>query len=254
MSLTAGAATEVSKTDTTAVVTVAAASSGTAPYTYQWYRSTTTGFTPGVGNIIAGATAQTLSDSGLIPNTTYYYKNVVTDSAESPATDTSNQLTLQTTATVLAQNQFAQIPIVGQVDQQFNYNTAEAQIDLTESGTLYPGQAVKIYDSANGIPKVVACSADSDEVFGFINFDHLHATFVAGDRVEISQDGNVLFLMPTANGARGARAVSDISTVGGVAVASGSGGEDIVGYFWDKPVAGVPCRVKVNVPSFLKDA
>jgi hypothetical protein len=37
-----------------------AASGGTAPYTYQWYSSTTFGFTPGAGNIVAGATSQRL--------------------------------------------------------------------------------------------------------------------------------------------------------------------------------------------------
>lgn len=253
MSITSGVISQVSVTDTTAVLAATAATGVTGTATYQWYRSTTTGFTPGAGNLIAGATnATALSDSGLIPNTTYYYKLVSTD--EAPSTDTSNQLTVQTAAVQFTQNQFAPIPVVGMVDQQFNYNTVEAQIDTTESGTLYAGQAVKIYDSANGIPKVVACNADADNVFGFINFDHLHPSFIAGDRVELSQAGNVMFLMPTASGARGAQAISDVSTVGGVAVASGSGGEDIVGYFWDKPVAGTACRVKLSNPSFHKDA
>jgi len=41
--------------------------------TYQWYRSTTQGFTPGGGNIISGATSRTISETGLTSNTLYYY-------------------------------------------------------------------------------------------------------------------------------------------------------------------------------------
>lgn len=40
---------------------------------YQWYRSTTQGFTPGVGNILSGETSRTLVQTGLTPNTIYYY-------------------------------------------------------------------------------------------------------------------------------------------------------------------------------------
>jgi hypothetical protein len=61
MTLTAGAITQTAVTDTTASLVVAAATGGTRPYTYQWYRSTTSGFSPGGGNIISGATALTLA-------------------------------------------------------------------------------------------------------------------------------------------------------------------------------------------------
>src|SRR5581483_9528523 len=115
MSLTAGALTLVSVQSTTASLSSAVATMGTAPYTYQWYRSTTTGFSPVPSNIITGATALTLSDSSLIPNTPYFYKVVATDSASPAATVTSSQLAVTTLATTLSQNQFAQVPVVGQV-------------------------------------------------------------------------------------------------------------------------------------------
>jgi lysophospholipase L1-like esterase len=89
--LAAGTASTVSVGNTVATVTVGNATGGTAPYTYQWYRSTTSGFTPGGGNILSGATSQTLNDTGLTNGVTYYYKDVVTDSASTPATATSNQ-------------------------------------------------------------------------------------------------------------------------------------------------------------------
>jgi len=52
MSITAGTITLNSFTYSTANLTATAATGGTGPYTYQWYRSTTTGFTPGAGNIL----------------------------------------------------------------------------------------------------------------------------------------------------------------------------------------------------------
>ncbi len=80
---------------TTAPVICGAATGGTAPYTYQWYRSITNGFTPGGGNIVSGATSLTLNDTGLTSGTTYYYKMQSTDSV--PNTVTSNQVTMTTT-------------------------------------------------------------------------------------------------------------------------------------------------------------
>jgi hypothetical protein len=80
---------------TTATVIDSGASGGTSPYSYQWYRSTTSGFTPGGGNAVSGATSTTLNDTGLSPSTTYYYVNIVTDSASNTAT--SSQLTMTTT-------------------------------------------------------------------------------------------------------------------------------------------------------------
>lgn len=76
--LTAGAVTFTSRDTTTRLVSEAA-TGGSAPYAYQWHRSTSSGFTPGVGTTIAGATNLTLNDSGLTPNTVYYYVLRVTD-------------------------------------------------------------------------------------------------------------------------------------------------------------------------------
>jgi hypothetical protein len=64
-------------------------SAGTTPYTYQWYRSRTAGFTPGSGNLLSGQTNSYLSDVNPPPGgDAYYYACIVTDSASSPATST----------------------------------------------------------------------------------------------------------------------------------------------------------------------
>lgn len=92
-SLASGSITVNSYTNTTASLTVGAASGGTSPYTYQWYRSTSSGFTPGGGNIVSGATSTTLNDTGLSENTTYYYKCVVTDNVSATATSSEQSVT-----------------------------------------------------------------------------------------------------------------------------------------------------------------
>ena len=65
---------------------------------YNVYRSTTAGFTPGSGNLIAsGATGTSYSDTGLSASTTYYYLAEATDSFGSSTA--SNQATNTTLAT-----------------------------------------------------------------------------------------------------------------------------------------------------------
>lgn len=74
MAITAAQITLVSHGETTA--TLCAHPVGGIPgdtATYQWYRSTTQGFTPGGGNILSGKTSRTLTDTGLTSNTVYYY-------------------------------------------------------------------------------------------------------------------------------------------------------------------------------------
>lgn len=253
MGLTAGAISLVSKSDTKATVSSAVATGGTTPYSYQWYRSTTSGFSPGGGNIVSGATSLQLADSGLIPNTTYYYVMVATDSAGTPATADSAQLEVLTDSQSLSPNQFNETPTRGMLDQRLNFNTIAVQIATAETSILYPGSPVKMQDSAGGVPKVVACSADSDEVLGFINFDIKSRSFVAGDAAQLSIKGNVMFLYATAAIARGAKVALDLAN-NGVKPISGSGGEDVVGWAYDKAAAqGDLIRVYIETPYFGKD-
>lgn len=254
MTLTAGVISLVSKTDTTANLSATAATGGTGPYTYQWYRSTTTGFTPGGGNILAGKTALTLADTGLIPGTLYYYKVVATDTGNSNVTVEYTQLAMTSLPPTQNINAFTQSPQLGMIDLRFDYNTVAVEIDSSQATTLYAGAAVKMVDSADGVPKVIGCAANSDEVLGFINFDIKTVGFVAGAAAEISMAGNVMYLYATAAIARGVRVVLALTTNGGVAAANASGGEDIVGWAYDKAAAGDLFRVFLLTPSFAKDS
>ena len=94
MPLTAGTASQTSHSDRTADLTCTAASGGTSPYTYQWYRGTSPGFTPGSGNLLSGKTALILADTGLDPKTDYYYVLRVTDNVA--ATNNSNEVHVTT--------------------------------------------------------------------------------------------------------------------------------------------------------------
>jgi lysophospholipase L1-like esterase len=89
--LTSGTASLTSATNAAISVDGGTALGGTAPYAYQWYRSTTANFTPGGGNLLAGATGATLADSAsLLADTPYFYIRRVTDSVA--ATADTNQV------------------------------------------------------------------------------------------------------------------------------------------------------------------
>ena len=98
--LAAGAVTAGSIGTTTASATATDATGGTAPYSYQWYRSTASGT---LGSAVSGQTTRSLSDTGLTASTTYYYTLKYTDSATPTAgTVSSNQVSLTTAGTALA--------------------------------------------------------------------------------------------------------------------------------------------------------
>lgn len=254
MATTAGALSQVSVTDRVAKLVSAAATAGSAPYTYQWYRSTTSGFSPSGGNAISGATSLNLTDTGLTPGTDYFYKVVATDSGS--VTGTSSQLAVTTAQVTQNPNQFQQAPALGQVDQAYSYNSVVCQIDASEDETLVAGQAVKFTNSAGKVPQVEACDAASDQCVGFINYNIKNRSFVAGDYCEISQDGNVIYLIATAAIARGAKLTSLPAAAvggcnGGVVTATGSSGYPLIGWAFDKAASGELFRVKVQAPYLM---
>lgn len=77
--LTPGVISLTAIDSTTLTLSATASVGGTGTLTYQWYRSTSP-FTPGPATLLAGKTALTLNDTGLTPETVYFYKLVTTDS------------------------------------------------------------------------------------------------------------------------------------------------------------------------------
>lgn len=256
MALTAGTLSIVSQSSNSVTLASTAATGGTGPYTEAWYLSTTSGFTPGGGTLVSGASGLQATVTGLVPQTQYYAKVIYTDTGASNATVTSAQLATATQAASLNPNQFAQVPYPGQIDLRYPYDTVSAQISLNQATPLFSGAAVKLDPAVaatgnNTAPKLIACSSDTDPVFGFINFDIKTAAYSAGSLCEVSQSGNVIYLYATGAITRGAQVTLDLTTVGGVSQASASSGKNIVGWAYDgSAAAGQLIRVKLNTLSF----
>lgn len=254
MALTAGTLSLTSVTQNSVVAASTAASGGTGPYTEAWYISTTSGFTPGAGNIVAGASGLAATIAGLIPGTQYYVKVIYTDTGNSNATVTATQLAALTSIGSQAMNQFAMNQLLGQLDLPFSTNTYSAMVASSYTGSgIYAGQAVKLVaGTASVVPQVIPCAANSDSVFGFVNYNIKNVGFVAGQSLEISLAGNVMWLYATGAITQGAQVTLDVTTIGGVGQKVGSSGAAIVGWALDgAAAAGALIRIKIEgVPSF----
>lgn len=243
--LTAGTVTQLLVTDKKVILESTAFTAGTPPVAYQWHRSTTSGFTPSGGTALAGKTALLLEDTTVIPGTNYYYKLVGVDAV--PDTATTAQSAVTTGAPVQDPNQFAQTAQLGMLDLKDSLGTISVQIDASVVTALRAGQAVKVVDSAGGIPKVIACSANADDCAGFLNYDVKSPSFKAGDRAEMSMEGNVMFLYATEAIPRFGRVTLDINTIGGVQVVVAT--ERILGIAIDKASGAGLIRVLLKTPS-----
>lgn len=125
------------------------------------------------------------------------------------------------------------------------------QADAT-SGTLVPGQAVKLVPSNNrGIPRVVACTVDTDDVFGFVVYDVKSSSFIAGDRLEVLPMRNgVMYMEANAALPQGSEVALFIT---GQKVIVATSTDRIVGRAIDGASAsGKLIRVQVDLPGTIK--
>ena len=217
MTVTAGSLSQVAVAATTINALASAGTGGVAPYAYQWYRSTSSGFTPGSATSISGATSLALADSGLIPNTKYYYEIVVSDSTASLAS--SSQIAITTTAPSLSVNAFAQSPFVGLVDLTVGAtNVMAAQIDASAgTNVFYPGQFVKaVANTAGGMPRVIGCTSKSDQAIGAIRFNIKDISYGAGQNCEVGLWGTCMWFYATGAITQFSQVCLDITSPGGV--------------------------------------
>ncbi len=132
----------------------------------------------------------------------------------------------------LAQNQLAQTPIQGEVDLLLQPNFIGCCVKSDEATALIPGQAVKIVDSADGVPKVTAATADTDDIFGFIAYNGKDKNYPAGAAVDVAfYRGNVMYMTSNASFARGAQLMVVIS---GSKVATATSSKRIIGRALDQ--------------------
>ena len=137
------------------------------------------------------------------------------------------------------QNQLVQSPVLGAMDLRFNSNNISVEIDVSSAGGLVPGQPVKMVDSAGGVPKVVECAADSDDVFGFLIFDLKSSVYNALDKAEIAlvNGAGVMYMNSNAAIARDAQLAIVSGTPGNVQTAVALSGKTIIGRAFDKATA-----------------
>lgn len=260
MAIAIGSLAVVSVGSSTANLLAPAATGGSGAVTYQTYRSTASGFTPGSLTLIPGATSLAIADSGLTPGTTYYYETVATDAAAASAS--TAQLLVVTTSAVPNINTYTTGPQLGQLDLRFNGNTIAVQLDGSVS--VVAGQSVKfsttsdqqapgIYNSSPGMPLVVPCTAASDVACGYVNYNIKNAVFLPGDAMEISMEGNVMYLMAALAITRGTSLTNlpaNVAggTIGGVVPVLG-GSIPIVGYALDTSIIGSLVRVMLRTPA-----
>lgn len=219
------------------------------PNEYEWYKSTTQGFSPGPGNLIAGADEETLDISGLIPNTIYYFRAKVTDTGNSNTTATSAELTVTTASQTQSQNQFTQAPTRGNVDQAYNTNTVSVLFDPAFAGQAYAGTPVKLLATSKKSPLVVTpCTAETDNVLGFINFNAKNNAYTGGMVAECSLKNNVIYLYATAAIEAGASVQLDLANNGIKTAADAN--DRVVGWAFDAADApGDLFRVYVGTPT-----
>jgi hypothetical protein len=252
MAAVKGTASLVSKT-AYQVVIEATAGSGTAPLTYQWYRSTTSGFTPGPSNILTGETALSLTDNTVAPNTQYYYILVVSDA--DPSTAEYDEVLALTDVEAIEPNSFAQQNFAGELALRIANGTISCVVDAGQSVPLRAGDAVKLVDSASGAILIEKIAADTDEVFGYVNKSFIFPSFPANSAVEISRDQNAMYLYSEGAIARGAKVCASVAQSASVKAATGASGASVVGYCLDKAEQnGQLVRVQLRTPAFELDA
>lgn len=88
-------------------------------------------------------------------------------------------------------NQFELGKEKGQLDLRQNVNILSCRAD----SVLVPGQAVKLVDSAGGVPNVTAVTADTDEVFGYVVKNFRRDATAIGDVIEIAMTGCYMYMV-----------------------------------------------------------
>ena len=144
------------------------------------------------------------------------------------------------------QNQYTMSPVKGLLNL-CSSNHFACTIDATQVGTLYPGQPVKLYNRAGNPPYVVACTADYDDVFGFITFNPKDTGFKAGSVCDVSLYNDVMFMEASAPIARGVHLGLVIS---GTKVQTVVPGQTPIGIALDPAAAnGDLIRVYIKTPA-----
>ena len=144
-------------------------------------------------------------------------------------------------------NKFSLSPVQGQLDLNLQPNTIAVQVGSGQATDLVPGQAVKMTTGAGGLPIVIAAAADSDDIFGFLNYDLKDNSLGALAIGQISMRGNVMWMTAAGAIARGAKVNVVIASV--KVQTDAAGGQTVIGRALDPASAdGDLIRVLIGTP------
>jgi hypothetical protein len=118
-------------------------------------------------------------------------------------------------------NQFAQIPVLGQMDLEFQGSVFTGAVSVNQATALVAGQPVYVENSAGGVPKVLALPGNSTPANGVVARNFKDQSFPANGRVEVAFDDSVIWLLSNAAINRWSAVEADTSTPGNVGPALG---------------------------------
>ena len=145
-------------------------------------------------------------------------------------------------------NQFKMEPVQGEVDLEFAGSVVAAQTKAAEATALIAGQAVKLVNSATGIPEVTALADNTEAPFGFVARNIKDQDYPANARLELALEGTIMWMTAGAAIARGAKLEVVNSTF---KVITNAGTNPVIGYAFDKAAAdGDLIRVYIETPGY----
>lgn len=148
----------------------------------------------------------------------------------------------------ITSNMFAMKTTQGDLDLQYRGSVITCEVSASQATALVAGQAVKMEDSAGGLPKVLALAANTESSFGFVVRNLKDQSFAAKAAVEIAMQGSVMFMTASAAIARGAK-LEVIYTTNKVKTNAGT--NPVMGFAIDKAAGdGDLIRVYVLSPSY----
>lgn len=145
-------------------------------------------------------------------------------------------------------NQFKITPVQGEVDMGYLGSVVSAQVDSSQVANLVAGQPVRLVNSAGGVPKVIALSANTQDTWGYIAYNLKNAEFEANQAVQVALQGTIMWMTAGAAIDRGAP-VEVVYTTNKVIANAGT--NPVAGYAYDKASGdGALIRVFILTPGF----
>lgn len=146
----------------------------------------------------------------------------------------------------LNMNQFAMQPVAGDTDLVKSGFAFSAQVASSVTTPLVPGQAVKVEDSAGGVPKVLALAANTDTAHGVVMRNNKDISYAALTSLEIASWGSTIWM--TAGGAIARFGKVEVVAATSKVIAS-AGTNPVFGIAFDKAAADLDL-IRVTLITF----